>query len=57
LLRLSTRIATLVSRRYLPFIEVHPLATLLDRIHHLVRRVLVQRARHLEKILDRRAGR
>src|SRR6476660_8305756 len=47
--------ATLVSSRYLPLMEIHPLATLLDRFHHLVRGFVVQGAGHLKQILDRRS--
>ena len=44
-----------VSRRYLPLMEVHSLATLLDRLPHLVRGFVVQGTGYLKQILDRRS--
>jgi hypothetical protein len=37
-----------VLRRYLPLMDVYPLATVLDRLHHLVSGFVVQGAGHLK---------
>src|SRR5579872_5891498 len=52
---LRMRIATFVSSRYLPLIEIHPLAPFLNSLHHLLGSAGIQCTGHAQQILDRGA--